>query len=435
VRRLTFALLAVALAAPAAANAHATLKHAEPQFQSRLGTAPREIVLRFDQAVLATPHAIEVFAADGTRMSGRTVLTDGGRVVRASVRSLRRGAYTVRWRTTSADGHTGSGVFTFGVRVAAPPPTEAYGASGPSWTDDAARWGYFAALALLLGGLGLRLLVLREPLPARLSRRLHLFSVVAVFATLNVGLAAFLMRAEDALQLPFVDLLYGDLSPIATRTRFGVAFIAMTLGYALVAALLALAWIFDRPLLLWPAFLIGLGFASGLSLSGHSAVEPNSTWLSQLADWLHLSAAALWAGGLITIALCVWPLAPELRRMAFLGFSRLATVLVGVLVLAGTYLSLLRLPELADLWSTGYGRALLAKLTLVFLALSWGGVHHFFVRPRLERGEVPTGVRRSLLGESAVAMAVLLAAAVLVNSVPPPSEPAGGTPQAGTAAD
>jgi copper transport protein len=435
VRRFTFALLAVALAAPAAANAHATLKQTKPEFQSRLGTAPKEIVLRFDQAVLATPRAIEVFAGDGTRMSGGAVLTDGGRVVRAPVTGLRRGAYTVRWRTTSADGHTGSGVFTFGVRVAAPPPTEAFGASGPSWTDDAARWGYFAALALLLGGLGLRLLVLREPLPARLSRRLHLFSVVAVFATLNVGLAAFLMRAEDALQLPFVDLLYGDLSPIATRTRFGVAFIAMTLGYALVAALLALAWIFDRPLLLWPAFLIGLGFASGLSLSGHSAVEPNSTWLSQLADWLHLSAAALWAGGLVTIALCVWPLAPELRRTAFLGFSRLATVLVGVLVLAGTYLSLLRLPELADLWSTGYGRALLAKLTLVLLALSWGGVHHFFVRPRLERGEVPTGVRRSLLGESAVAMAVLLAAAVLVNSVPPPSEPAGGTPQAGTAAD
>ena len=34
---------------------------------------------------------------------------------------LPRGAYTVRWRAISADGHVVSGVFTFGVRVPAPP--------------------------------------------------------------------------------------------------------------------------------------------------------------------------------------------------------------------------------------------------------------------------------------------------------------------------
>ena len=161
---------------------------------------------------------------------------------------------------------------------------------------------------------------------------------------LNVGIAAFVMRAADALQVPFVDLLYGDLSPIATKTRFGVAFVAMTLGYAIVTALVLLAWILDRPGLLWPAFLVGIGFATGLSLSGHQGVEPNSTFLTGLADWLHLVAAMLWVGGLVALATCVWPLAPDLRRGAFLGFSRIATVLVGVLVLAGTYLSIERLP-------------------------------------------------------------------------------------------
>ena len=98
------------------------------------------------------------------------------------------------------------------------------------------------------------------------------------------------------------------------------------------------------PRLLWPAFLIGLGFATGLSLSGHQGVEPNATFLTELADWLHLVAAILWVGGLVALAACVWPLAPALRRSAFLGFSRIATVLVAVLVLAGTYLSISRLP-------------------------------------------------------------------------------------------
>jgi copper transport protein len=179
-----------------------------------------------------------------------------------------------------------------------------------------------------------------------------------------------------------------------------------------------------------PAFLVGIGFASGLSLSGHQGVEPNSSFLTGLADWAHLVAATLWVGGLVALALCVWPLAPQLRRAAFLGFSRLAVVLVGVLVLAGTYLSIARLPAVADLWETAYGRTLLVKLAIVCLALAWGAVHHFFVRPRVERGDTSSGMQRSLVGESTIAIAVLLVAAVLVNAQPPAVEPPEGAASA-----
>ena len=426
-RRL-LAVAAVALAFPGAAFAHASLTGTTPPTQSRIATAPRAIVLRFDQTVTITPRAIEVFSASGTKLSGPATTNGDGRVVSASVAGLRRGqAYTVRWRATSSDGHTGSGVYTFGIGIAPPPPTEAFGSTGPTWTDDVARWAFFVALALLIGTTGLRLLVLREPIPLRLSNRLYGLTAVGGIAVLNVGIAAFVMRAADALQVPFVDLLYGDLSPLATKTRFGVAFVAMTLGYAAVTALVLLAWILDRPRLLWPAFVVGIGFATGLSLSGHQGVEPNSTFLTELADWLHLVAAILWVGGLVALATCVWPLAPELRRRAFLGFSRVATVLVAVLVLAGTYLSIARLASVSELWSTSYGQALLVKIAIVCVALAWGAVHHFFVRPRLERGEdAPRGVRRSLIGESAIAILVLLLAAVLVNARPPAVEPAAG---------
>ena len=145
---------------------------------------------------------------------------------------------------------------------------------------------------------------------------------------LEVGIVAFLLRAEDALQLPFGRLLYGDLSPIAGGTRFGMAFIAMTLGFALVAALLYLAWLLERRALLWARSSLGLAFASGLSLSGHSAADAGPSWKSELADWVHLSAACLWLGGLVQLALVVWPLAPALRRDAFLRYARLAPVLI-----------------------------------------------------------------------------------------------------------
>jgi len=423
----------VALVLPGTAAGHATLIGASPGTQSTLDAAPAVVALRFDQTVTATATGIDVFSPSGRRIAGPTVRSANGRVLTTRLHGARRGeAYTVRWRATSSDGHTGSGVYTFGVGVTPPAPTEAFGSSGPTWSDDAARWAFFVSLALLLGTTGLRLLVLREPLPTRLSDRLFGVAVVGGIATLNVGIAAFVMRAEGALQVPFADLLYGDLSPIATKTRFGLAFIAMTLGFAIVTALVLLAWIFDRPPLLWPAFVLGLGFATGLSLSGHQGVEPNATVLTGLADWLHLVAALLWVGGLVALAACVWPLAPSLRRTAFLGFSRIATVLVAVLVVAGVYLSISRLPSVADLWETTYGRTLLLKLGVVAAALCWGAFHHLVVRPRLERGDAPRGLGRSLAGESSVAILVLLVAAVLVNAEPPPVEPAADSRVAST---
>jgi copper transport protein len=424
-----FALVA-ALLLPAQALAHANLQRAEPAFRERLQAAPRSVMLRFDQPVQAEPNAIEVKNAFGKLVS-RTARSTGFDV-RTSVGRLARGAYTVRWHVLSQDGHVVSGVFTFGVRANAPPPTEAYGASGPTTTEHVVRWAYFLALALLLGGLGFRLLIVRGELPPAAERRFFQVTGIGVVATLEVGIVAFVLRAEDALQLPFGRLLYGDLSSIAGGTRFGTAFIAMTLGFALVAAFLFLAWLTDRRALLWPALVVGLGFASGLSLSGHSAVDPGSSWLSALADWFHLSAAALWVGGLVQLAFVVWPKAPELRRGAFLRFSRLASGLIAVLLGAGVYLSIVRLPHLSDLWAEGYGRVLLVKLALVSLALTWGALHHFVARPALEHGEggpILSRLPRSLAGESAVGMAILLAAAVLVDSKPPP-RPAAQPPTA-----
>jgi len=426
VKRALAAAAFLALAAPASAWAHATLLQTKPAFAQRVERSPRVVLLRFDQSVEALPNAITVYTSKGHVVSGLTRSTADKRAVTVPVQQLARGGYTVRWRVTSADSHTVSGVFTFGVRHPAPPATEAFGASGPTTTEHIVRWLYFVALALVAGGLGFRLLIVRGPLPPQAERRFYWIAGVGAVGVIEVGIAAFLLRAEDALQLPFGYFLYGDLSPLA-KLRFGLAFMAMTLGFALVSALLFLAWLTDRRVLLWPAFLVALGFASGLSLSGHSAVDSGSSWLSELADWLHLSAAALWVGGLVQLAFVVWPLAPELRRQAFLRFSRLATVLIAVLLSAGIYLSVLRLPRLSDLWSAGYGQVLLVKLALVSLALLWGAAHHFIVRPALERGApLFAGLPRSLIGESAVGIAILLVAAILVESKPP-ARPA--TPQ------
>ena len=432
-KRVLLAALAVALILPGAAAAHATLKSATPAEQGTVGEVPRQIELVFDQSVAAPPDAIVVLAADGRRVSGPVSLSHRGTVLRAPVAGLTAGeAYTVRWRELSADGHIGTGVFTFGIGVEPPPPTEAVGASGMTWRDAAARWALFASLALLVGVVGIRLLVLPKVVDPRVERRVHLLGTLGAVAAVNAGILGFVVRSANALQVSGVDLLYADLSPFAESTRFGTAFLVTTLGFGACLTILAVAWVLDRPALRWPAFLLAVALVWSYPLSGHQATEPNASVVGQVADWVHLVAALLWVGGVLTLSVVVWPLAPDLRRAAFLRFSRIAIGLVAVLVAAGTVVSIERLPAVSDLWQTSYGHTLLVKLGLVLVALAWGGIHHTLVRPRLERGESPPGIGRSLLGESLVAMAVLLAAAVLVNGAPPPVET--GAEQAAPAA-
>ena len=392
-RRALVVVCLLALAAPAAALAHASIRGEWPAYRERLNYSPRHIIIRFDQSVEVLPAAIRVLDSRGRDLAGPAHAITRG--LEAPVPVLPRGPYTVRWKALSTDGHIVNGVYTFGVHVRAPLVTDAVGAQGPTTTEHIVRWLYFLGLALLVGGLGFELLV------HRVSDRRRFWIVVGVGAvvTLEVGITAFLLRAEDALQLPFTAFLYGDLSPIAGGTRFGEAFIAMELGFAFVTALVFLAWLTGRRRFLWAAFGLGLGLGSGLSLSGHSS----ATVAQSVADWLHLSAATLWIGGLVQLAFVAR------NADAFRRFSRLATTCVAVLILAGTYLSIERFPVLHDLWRTHYGHILLVKLALVSCALCWGALHN-----RLGRS-----IRGSLWAESAVAMAVLLVAAVLVDSKPP----------------
>lgn len=416
-RALSVALLALAF--PAAASAHATLRSTTPHFGTEVQRAPALIRLRFDQHVKVLPGSVQVLNGVG-RNFARAAHVEGTQVV-AGVAPLKLGTYTVRWQAVSADSHVVSGVWTFGVRVPAPSVNAAYGAGGPTVAEHVVRWIWFLGMALAIGALGLRLLVLRGlEVPRELDRKIAVAAGLGAAVTLQAGIAAFSLRAEDALQLPFNRFLYGDLSPMAA-TRFGTAFIVMTLGFALVLALVYLAWLLDRVVFLGPAFVLALGLAGGLSLSGHDAVDPGSSWLTELADWVHIGAASLWIGALATMAALLWTGAPQLRRAAFVRFSKLATVLVGLVLAAGIYLSVVRLPHLHDLWSEGYGQVLLVKIGLVCLALAWGAFHHYVVRPSLDRGDAGflTRIGRSLLGETLVGVAVLLVAAVLVDSKPP----------------
>src|SRR5262249_2206849 len=152
-------IVLAALVFPAAASAHATLRSTSPRYGHEVQRGPARIVLHFDQSVRVLPGAIRVLN-DGGRNYAGVARAEGTNVV-ASVRALPRGAYTVRWRAISADSHVVSGVWTFGVGVPAPSVNDAYGAGGPTTTEDVVRWVWFMGLALTIGALGFRVICLR----------------------------------------------------------------------------------------------------------------------------------------------------------------------------------------------------------------------------------------------------------------------------------
>ena len=163
VRALLIALVALAIAAPAA-SAHATLEGTSPARGAAVKAEPTRVVFRFNEPVEGSFGAVRVFDARGTRVDdGHVAHPNGaGEKISVGLRSgLGKGAYTATYRVVSADGHPVSGGIVFDVGAAGAAPAQSVDdllkgtQSGPQTAvamGVAKAVGYFA-IALALGGM------------------------------------------------------------------------------------------------------------------------------------------------------------------------------------------------------------------------------------------------------------------------------------------
>ncbi|MEW5927546.1 MAG: CopD family protein, partial [Gemmatimonadota bacterium] len=101
------------------------------------------------------------------------------------------------------------------------------------------------------------------------------------------------------------------------------------------------------------------------------------------------------------------------------AFSPVALAGAGIAAATGVASALFHLGAPAELWGTGYGRALLVKLALLALAALAGLRNWRVVTPRLEGDADARDLRRTVALEVAAGVLVVLATAVLV-ALPPP---------------
>ncbi|WP_016906081.1 copper resistance CopC/CopD family protein [Streptomyces xiaopingdaonensis] len=395
------------------------------------------------------------------------------------------GTYTVAWQAISADSHPISGAFTFSVGAPSETSASVDGGEpGGGWVGllyDVGRYAAYAGFILLVGGCGFVLLC--WPGAARTSavRR----TVRVGWLTLTVStLALLLLRNPYTNGGGLAEALDVSALSATVATKPGAVLVSRLL--LLAAAALFVAVLFGhqaragatgaqqggdtvRRDLRFGLALGGGVLAIGLA-AGWAAAEHASTGIQTAVaipvDVLHLLAAGLWLGGLF----CVFVLlrgVSAVPREAVHRFSGLASVSVAVLAATGVYQAWRQVGSFDALFGTAYGQLLLVKTALVALLVCVGWISRRWTarlrevpedapddeepepepvpaggdpvrtaqlarqraavnaarrKGERERDAERSGLRRSLLVETAIAVAVLAVTTLLTTTEPARTE-------------
>ncbi|MGH2690082.1 MAG: copper resistance CopC family protein, partial [Actinomycetota bacterium] len=112
---LGVAVVAVVLAIPRTAGAHAAIVSSQPEPGQELATAPGVVTLEFTEPLNESLSRATVVDPTGERFEGKPA---GEREIRVPLSTNAPGVYEVEWATVSTlDGHTLRGSFRFGVGV------------------------------------------------------------------------------------------------------------------------------------------------------------------------------------------------------------------------------------------------------------------------------------------------------------------------------
>ncbi len=415
------------------ASAHATLVSTDPAEGAVLPQAPGTVTFTFDEPVQLVPDGLLAFDAAGERVDIEA--SAGGVEVTGDLPGdLADGTYVVTWRVVSADGHPIAGSLTFHVGAPSPkvvPPKVGPADPGAVPTLQGIVHGLDYAALLLAGGLAVFLgwtsrgVRLPDAARRRLVRLLRASALVAVLAAaVAVPLAGAYQLGSGAggvLDLDAVDpdLVRDDLVVLALHV-LGLGAAAWGAGRARPSLTADLA----TALAVWSPALVG-----------HTrAYEPST--LLVVTDALHLTAGSVWLGGLVALALVLPAVAGRPRDAAQLlaRFSTLAAALLVALALSGVLLGWRIVGSWSRLVEETYGRLLLVKVALVLVVAAVAAYNRFRLVPQVTDGVGHTRqrrgaglVRRAVVAEAAVLVAVLGVTGFLTQKPPggaPPAAPA-----------
>ena len=450
-RRLALALvLGLTLFAAGAqpAFAHTALQSTVPADGSTVASAdaPKQVRLVFNQPVDAPAGGIRVFTAAGERVDqgGDPGYAPGDRkTVVFDLPALSAGTYVVTWRVVSQDAHPLNGVFSFTV---AAPPAPAPGTSVPGATTTTVRpppppdlrkfemdggssvvgllWGIvrflaFLSLLVLVGGAAFVAWLWPAGWQDRRARRLLAGALVVAVVSALAGIG---LQGAYGSGLPLADAFSPDVLRRVVRSRFGKVWLGRV-------GLLAVFWAFlailrkreGKRVDVFLTVVVGLVLLATPGFSGHAATG-DLRFAAMVSDTLHMSAAAVWLGGLAILLVAVLrgrgPSVGDEAARVVPQFSTVALGAVALLVVTGSFQSWRQVRGLDALTSTTYGRTLMVKLGLFAGLVVLAALSRALVLGKRPLAETIGRLRATVLAEAAVAVVVLGVTASLVNAVP-----------------
>ncbi len=362
-------LLGLLVLSAAPASAHVEIVSSVPGDGARLTAAPSRVSVTLSENIGVQPGSLKVVDLSGNQVDTGPVFQPGDVAEQVSVRlkpGLPDGSYLVEYAFVSADSHPVRGTFAFVVGTG-PLVTSAGAVSAATGTDPAVnaastavRWLAYVGV-VLLGGLAFVLLCRPAAGTDSRARRLLRWGAVLVGAT---AAATFVLQGPYAagrgLAAMFDPALLADTLRVAYGKLLLLRLVAVG-ALALCTARLLRPSDHLRPRFENLAMVAGFVVLLTFSATGHPVTDP-IMYFSVTADLVHFGAIAIWAGGLVQLALCLHrPADGEDAGLVAARFSRLAAGSVTAIALSGAVLALRIMPSLPSLWTTGFGLLVLLK--------------------------------------------------------------------------
>ena len=174
----------------------------------------------------------------------------------------------------------------------------------------------------------------------------------------------------------------------------------------------------------WPALGGVVLILASFWFDGHT-VSKGFRPLHALVNSVHVAAGSVWVGGVVLMAVVIWlrhRSGQPMRAVELVvRFSKIATIALAAVVVAGLIMAVLVLDSFGELTGTPWGRILLLKTAAVVLAMLGGAYNHFRLLPALEADpespSVLAELRSTVTAEAVLLVFVVTVTAWLVSAV------------------
>lgn len=189
----------------------------------------------------------------------------------------------------------------------------------------------------------------------------------------------------------------------------------------LISAMIALvvggaALIAPRTWMWQPVWLVGaILIVAPQGLSGHSAAGGDHDYGTNSLLW-HVLFMMLWVGGLMALIAHGRRLGPSLQ-LAVRRYSMIAATSMVAMAISGVINAAIRV-RFEDLFTSDYGRVIVAKTVLTFVLAIFGWWHRTATIPRLTSGNSGPFIRIAVV--EVLVMAATIGVAVSLGRTPPP---------------